>query len=256
MLTGIMSSTIVSSNGFMDAAVGPQESSEAGRYASLVVGVVFALGGLLMDKARWRDALASYVCGLVFMGGLAVSGMTQRSKVLQFLNISPAWDPSLMFVMGVGVALLIPVFWMVQKRAKSNPILDTKGLCTQREDCYVYQIPVNTSIDSPLIVGSIIFGIGWGLAGLCPGPAIGLLALGYPKVALAFFPSLLVGMSTAMGVWGLINQRRRQDQDSAEENASRFESPMVSTKQITINNSSAQATSDSSAPVNRLLDHK
>jgi uncharacterized membrane protein YedE/YeeE len=60
MLTGIMSSTVISRNGFMDAARGPQESSEVGRYISLAVGVVFALGGLLIDKSRWRDALASY----------------------------------------------------------------------------------------------------------------------------------------------------------------------------------------------------
>jgi hypothetical protein len=59
------------------------------------------------------------------MAGLAVSGMTQRSKVLQSLNISPKLDPSLMFIMGVGVILLVPVFYLVQKRAKRNPLLDT-----------------------------------------------------------------------------------------------------------------------------------
>jgi hypothetical protein len=251
MLTGIMSSTVVSSNGFMDTAAAPQESNEAGRYTSVVVGAMFALGGLLIDKARWRDALASYACGVIFMVGLAVSGMTQRSKVLQFLNISPAWDPSLIFVMGVGVALLVPVFWMVQKRAKSNPILDTKGLCTQHEDCYVYQIPINKTIDSPLIVGAIIFGIGWGLGGLCPGPAVGLLALGYPKVALAFFPSLFVGMSMAMGLSGVLKQRRSRAEDIAlaEDKPSRFESSLLSTRHITINNS-AQATGETGTPGN------
>jgi hypothetical protein len=215
MMSGTLSSTVVSSNDFMAGAPGNSESNAAARFVSLGAGAVFALSGLLLDKTRWRDVLTSYACGLVLMVGLAVSGMTQRSKVLQFLNISPAWDPSLMFVMGVGVALLVPVFYWVKTRA-GNPVLDTRGYCKQVEDCYVYKIPVIATIDSSLVVGGMLFGLGWGIAGLCPGPAVGLLALGHSKVAGAFFPALLVGMSAAMGLREGLDKRRSAAKNAAE----------------------------------------
>ncbi|MBN3855091.1 YeeE/YedE family protein [Paraburkholderia sp. Ac-20340] len=123
--------------------------------------------------------LASLVCGFLFGGGLALSGMTRPQKVLGFLDVSGAWDGSLLFVLGGAVTLAVIAFRLILRRAK--PVLDDR-----------FALPTAKAIDARLIAGAALFGIGWGAAGYCPGPAIALLA--HPNIeALYFLPSMIAG---------------------------------------------------------------
>ncbi|WP_321876942.1 DUF6691 family protein [Paraburkholderia bannensis] len=123
--------------------------------------------------------LTSFACGLLFGGGLALSGMTRPQKVLGFLDVSGAWDGSLLFVLGGAVTLATLAFHFILRRRK--PVLDER-----------FALPTATAIDGKLIAGAAIFGIGWGAAGYCPGPAIALLA--QPNIeALYFLPSMMAG---------------------------------------------------------------
>lgn len=122
----------------------------------------------------------AFLCGLIFGVGLLISGMANPEKVLGFLNLSQPWDPSLAFVMIGAIAVGIVGFALVKgkKRAFCGvPIL----------------LPANNTIDRTLVVGAILFGLGWGLAGICPGPALVLLGAGVGK-GLLFILAMLVGM--------------------------------------------------------------
>jgi uncharacterized protein len=126
-----------------------------------------------------RNAVALIV-GLAFGLGLCLSGMNEPSKVLAFLDLAGQWDPSLAFVMGGAIAVALPAFaWARRRRIDwiGDPI----------------DWPENREIDAPLAFGAIIFGVGWGLAGLCPGPAIvdvGFLSYG----AMIFVASMAAGV--------------------------------------------------------------
>src|SRR5712664_2221191 len=113
--------------------------------------------------------IASLVCGLIFGAGLLISGMVQPTKVLGFLDIFGAWDSSLIVVMVAALAVAVPGFMLVNGR--SRPLLAAQSLWPTKRD-----------IDLPLIVGAALFGIGWGLVGLCPGPALESLATLSPGV--------------------------------------------------------------------------
>src|SRR6266851_7086051 len=113
--------------------------------------------------------IASLVCGLVFGAGLLISGMVQPTKVLGFLDIFGAWDPSLAVVMAAALAVSTPGFMLANSRAR--PLLATRSFWPTKRD-----------IDRPLVIGSAMFGIGWGLVGLCPGPALENLATLSPRV--------------------------------------------------------------------------
>jgi len=102
--------------------------------------------------------------GSIFGVGLTISSMTNPKKVIGFLDIFSNWDPSLAFVMGGAIIITSPVLYLLTQNQKI--ILSDK----------IY-LPTNTKIEKNLIIGSLIFGVGWGLAGLCPGPAISSLAL-------------------------------------------------------------------------------
>src|SRR5580765_7352601 len=108
--------------------------------------------------------VAPLICGLIFGAGLLISGMVQPTKVLGFLDIFGGWDPSLAVVMAAALAVSVPGFVLVNGR--SRPLLATGS----------FFWPTKRDIDSPLIVGAALFGIGWGLVGLCPGPALESLA--------------------------------------------------------------------------------
>lgn len=124
--------------------------------------------------------LLSYISGLIFGLGLLISGMANPSKVLAFLDIKGVWDPSLAFVM-IGA---ISVGFFAFSYAKRLP----KAMCG--EDM---RLPSSRKIDKKLIFGSLIFGIGWGLVGFCPGPAIVALSVG--KIKAVFFTiAMLIGM--------------------------------------------------------------
>src|SRR5450631_1728633 len=124
--------------------------------------------------------IASLLCGLVFGAGLLISGMVQPTKVLAFLDIFGAWDPSLAVVMIGALAVSTPGFMLAKRRAR--PIL--------APECFW---PTKTGLDRSLVVGSTLFGIGWGLVGLCPGPALESLATLSPGV-LAFVIAMAAGM--------------------------------------------------------------
>jgi uncharacterized membrane protein YedE/YeeE len=114
----------------------------------------------------------------LFAGGLAVSGMTLPAKVSGFLDVSGAWDPSLALVMGGALAVLL----VVMRAAPTRPLLAT-----------AYETPLRTRIDPRLLIGATLFGVGWGLSGFCPGPA--LVSLGaLTGGALVFVPAMLLGM--------------------------------------------------------------
>lgn len=107
--------------------------------------------------------LSVVFAGVIFGFGLALSGMTHAAKVLGFLDISGNWDPSLLFVLGGAVAVTAVAFRFILRRPA--PLLADK-----------FNLPVATTIDRPLLGGAVIFGIGWGIGGYCPGPGIALLA--------------------------------------------------------------------------------
>lgn len=125
-------------------------------------------------------ALASLLCGLIFGFGLTISGMTQPSKVLGFLDILGRWDPTLAFVMAAALAVSGIGFSLA--RRQGQPLLAARHLW-----------PTRTDIDRPLVVGSVLFGTGWGLVGLCPGPALVNLASLMPSVAV-FVLAMVAGM--------------------------------------------------------------
>ena len=131
-------------------------------------------------------ALASFVCGLLFGFGLFVSGMTQPAKVLGFLDVFGVWDPTLAFVMAAALLVSFVGFRVARQRAK--PVLAAEHLW-----------PTRTDIDRPLLIGSALFGAGWGLVGLCPGPALVNLATLMPQVVV-FVLAMAAGL-VAKDLW-------------------------------------------------------
>ncbi len=138
--------------------------------------------------------LASLLAGLVFGLGLIVSGMANPAKVLGFLDLAGAWDPSLAFVMGGAVGVGMVAFFVARRRTLSwlgAPM----------------RLPPARGIDRRLVGGSLLFGIGWGIAGFCPGPALVALGMGSVK-ALLFVGAMLVGM----GLFELLEWRAQRGQ--------------------------------------------
>ena len=125
-------------------------------------------------------ALSALLSGLVFGLGLIVSGMANPAKVLGFLDLAGAWDPSLAFVMGGAILVGFFAFLIAKKRTRSFIGAEMK-------------LPTASAIDSRLLTGSALFGAGWGVAGFCPGPALVALGTGEPK-ALFFVAAMLAGM--------------------------------------------------------------
>ncbi len=128
-----------------------------------------------------RRVLIALLAGMLFGAGLARSGMSDPARVRAFLDLfGGAWDPTLAFVM-VGAILPMAVAWSIRQRLDS-PLADTS-----------FVLPATTGITRSLIGGSVLFGIGWGIAGLCPGPAIADLAIA-PVPAAIFVAAMLGGM--------------------------------------------------------------
>jgi uncharacterized membrane protein YedE/YeeE len=124
--------------------------------------------------------IAAFLSAFVFGIGLALGGMTLPSKVIGFLDITGNWDPSLAFVMVGAISVHAVTYRLIMKRPR--PILSAKFL-----------VPTRRDIDAKLVVGSIIFGAGWGLGGFCPGPALVALATGQAKV-LVFVAAMCGGI--------------------------------------------------------------
>jgi len=128
-----------------------------------------------------RQVVSSFVAGLVFGLGLIAAGMANPQKVLGFLDLAGAWDPSLALVMGAAVAVASVGFALAGKRQRSllgEPM----------------RIPTGGKIDRRLVLGSLGFGVGWGLAGFCPGPAVVALGAGNVK-GIVFVAAMLAGMA-------------------------------------------------------------
>ena len=125
-------------------------------------------------------AIAALLAGLLFGIGLMVSGMANPAKVLGFLDLAGRWDPSLAFVMVGAIAIGSLAFFIARRRKRSFLGLPV-------------QLPASTAITPRLVLGSTAFGIGWGLAGFCPGPALVAMGAGYPKAA-GFVAAMVAGM--------------------------------------------------------------
>jgi uncharacterized membrane protein YedE/YeeE len=135
----------------------------------------------------------AYVCGLIFAVGLGISGMTHPSKVLAFLDFTGDWDPSLALVMGSGV-LVNFVFFRLAKR-RGAPLLAP-----------AFSLPTKTRIDASLVGGAALFGVGWGLGGFCPGPALVSVVTGATPVV-----AFVVAMLVSMGVYDWMEVRSRSE---------------------------------------------
>lgn len=129
-----------------------------------------------------KNLVVSFLVGVLFALGLGVSGMLQPSKVMGFLDVTGRWDPSLMLVMvgAIGVNTVVYRFVVLKREA---PLFAARFL-----------IPTRKDVDAPLVVGAILFGVGWGLGGYCPGPALVSLMSGAQPV-LTFVGSMIAGMT-------------------------------------------------------------
>ncbi|QFU76328.1 YeeE/YedE family protein [Halioglobus maricola] len=128
-------------------------------------------------------SLVALVCGLLFGAGLAVSGMTDTAKVQGFLDLFGQWDPDLAFVMGGAVCITLVSFRFILRC--QTPVLDTE-----------FRLPLSKHIDGRLIGGAALFGVGWGLYGYCPGPALAALVYLNTNTVL-FVLAMLVGMAVS-----------------------------------------------------------
>jgi len=126
------------------------------------------------------NLISQYLIGVLFGFGLLISGMTNPQKILNFLDLAGSWDPSLLFVMGGAVLIGLIGFYLL----------------TQRSQAFfggALRVPTRRHISKLLVIGSIIFGAGWGIAGFCPGPAIVSVGSGQAK-AIVFVIAMLAGM--------------------------------------------------------------
>lgn len=127
---------------------------------------------------------SALLIGAVFGLGIAISGMANPAKVLNFFDLAGTWDPSLIFVMGSALATAA-LGYRVVFAVRNQPSFDTE-----------WRLPAANEIDARLVGGAAFFGIGWGIAGFCPGGAIPALGLGHPQTAI-FLIAMIVGMAAA-----------------------------------------------------------
>jgi uncharacterized protein len=128
-----------------------------------------------------KDNLISLGLGLLFGIGLTLSGMTQPAKVIGFLDLAGNWNPALAFVMGGAIMIYMPIYFFFLKKRSSSLLGNNM------------EIPSEKPIDKKLLSGAAIFGIGWGMGGFCPGPAVTAMATGFSSV-FSFMLALLAGM--------------------------------------------------------------
>jgi uncharacterized protein len=148
--------------------------------------------------------LTALISGTLFGLGLAVSGMMNPAKVIGFLDVAGAWDPTLAFVMGGALLVTIPAFRLILGRPR--PVL-ADG----------FSLPTRSAVDARLIGGSALFGVGWGLSGFCPGPAVAALVTGLTPV-FAFVAAMLAGM--VLYAW-LFERPDRNEARTADPGAAR-----------------------------------
>lgn len=135
----------------------------------------------------------NFLMGLIFGAGLIVSGMANPEKVLNFLDLTGTWDPSLILVMAGAIAVTAPGYALARRRRA--PLLEP-----------AFDASPPSAIDARLLIGAAIFGVGWGLSGLCPGPALTALPLAAPGT-LVFVPALVSGILAGAILIGRMNRR-------------------------------------------------
>lgn len=143
-----------------------------------------------------RKIVFAGVIGLIFGAGIAVSGMANPAKVLNFFDFAGSWDPSLALVMASALAVTAAGYFFVLKRPA--PVFDK-----------AFHVPVSKAIDVPLVAGSAIFGIGWGITGFCPGGSIPALGLGEPD-AFVFVAAMIGGIMLARSARQILTSRELQ----------------------------------------------
>ena len=151
-----------------------------------------------------NDKVISLLCGVIFSLGLVVSGMTNPSKVIGFLSITHNWDASLMFVMGGAILIFAPFFYYLKSREVS-----TLGM--------KIELPAKQEVEKRLVIGSALFGVGWGLVGLCPGPSIsaltspGISAITSPGISgFAMFDPIILIFLFSMAIGIVVNKNLLQ----------------------------------------------
>ena len=127
--------------------------------------------------------LIALICGAIFGAGLLLSGMLDTTKVIHFLDVTGQWDSTLLIVMASALAVTVPAFFGITQRNK--PLLD-----------HLFHIPKTKVINKPLLIGSSLFGIGWGIYGYCPGPAIAASSQMNANT-LMFLMAMFIGMFAA-----------------------------------------------------------
>ncbi|KLV08832.1 hypothetical protein ABT56_00985 [Photobacterium aquae] len=132
----------------------------------------------------FRVMMVSLVSGLLFGFGMMLSGMVDPAKVIGFLDISGQWDPRLAFVMGGALLVFAPGYWLLVRR-RQQPVLGG-----------AFNLPTSTILDKKLLLGATMFGVGWGMAGICPGPAVTSIS-GLNPAMIIFLAALLLGMKIA-----------------------------------------------------------
>jgi uncharacterized membrane protein YedE/YeeE len=145
---------------------------------------------------------AALVCGTVFGLGLAISGMMNPTKVVGFLDVAGSWDPTLFFVMGGALLVAVPAYRLILGRR--HPVLNGG-----------FSLPTKSRPDAPLIFGSALFGVGWGLVGFCPGPAVAAVVTGLPSV-LGFVVAMLAGMALHAWISGERPVRKGSSSDAGD----------------------------------------
>jgi len=142
-----------------------------------------------------QKVVSAFLIGGLFGLGIAVSGMINPAKVLNFFDLAGTWDPSLAFVMAGGLAVALPGYRLIFGRRKA-PILEP-----------AFSLPARRSIDGELVGGAAVFGVGWGIAGFCPGASIPALGLGYWQVPV-FVAAVIAGIAVARALRTRLATRR------------------------------------------------
>ena len=156
-------------------------------YFCIICFIALVLYNIYQRKRKeLRDLIISLMIGLAFSYGLLKSGMTCRHKVINFLSLSKDWDYTLIFVLGSAVGINLITFNFILKKV-STPVFNKN-----------YQVPTNTNVDLKLILGASIFGIGWGLAGICPGPAVLASFMYFPH---SLFFIIMMSFGQFCGYW-------------------------------------------------------
>ncbi len=127
------------------------------------------------------EKFTALIAGLLFGAGVTISGMVNPMKVLNFMDLAGIWDPSLIFVMGAGLMVTLLGYRLVFRR--TAPLFARSFL-----------VPASDVLDAKLLGGAVLFGLGWGLSGFCPGPAVASLVFGYPQ-SFMFVIAMAIGMT-------------------------------------------------------------